>query len=158
MTASSLPPIALLGLGIMGGGMARRLLEAGFPLTVYNRSPDKAKAVIAAGAKFASSPREAAKKASVVISMVADDEASRGLWLGEQGALAGAERGAILIECSTVSVTWIKELAAAADVYGCELLDAPVTGSRTQAAAGELNFWWAGPQPRWRKFAPLWRR
>jgi 3-hydroxyisobutyrate dehydrogenase len=155
MTSSSLPPVALLGLGLMGGGMARRLLGAGFPLTVYNRSPEKANSLVAAGAKFAASPREAAKKASVILSMVADDDASRGLWLGETGALAGAERGTILIECSTVTVAWIKELAAAAEVYGCEFLDAPVTGSRTQAASGELNFLVGGPDATLEKARPV---
>ena len=70
--------------------------------------------------------------------MVADDAAARAVWLGEQGALAGAARGTVLVECSTVTVAWIEELARAAAAAGCALLDAPVTGSRTHAAAGEL--------------------
>ena len=72
--------------------------------------------------------------------MVADDVASRGVWLGDNGALAGATRGAVLIECSTLTVGWIKELAAAAGQRGCELLDAPVTGTKPHAASGELSF------------------
>jgi 3-hydroxyisobutyrate dehydrogenase len=70
--------------------------------------------------------------------MLADDTASRALWLGSDGALAGAAPGALLIECSTVTPGWIEELAAAAN--GFDLLDAPVTGSRPQAAAGQLSF------------------
>lgn len=124
----------------MGSGMAGRLISANFPLTVYNRNPDKAAPFASAGATVASSPREAATQADVIISIVADDVASRGIWLGDQGALAGASRGAVLVECSTLTVGWIKELAAAASQRGCELLDAPVTGTKPHAASGELSF------------------
>src|SRR5215471_7455965 len=130
----------LMGLGIMGMGMARRLLKNGFALTVYNRDRRKAEGLSADGAHVASSPREAAMRSQVIVCMVADDAASRALWLGEEGALAGAPRGATLIECSTLSVDWVRELASAAAARGCELLDAPVTGSQSHAAAGELNF------------------
>jgi 3-hydroxyisobutyrate dehydrogenase len=132
--------VALIGLGIMGGGMARRLIGAGFRVSVYNRTTNKADALVADGAYLAGSPREAASRAEVVVSMLADDTASRGVWLGAHGALAGTARGTVLIECSTLSPGWIGELAAAASRQGCELLDAPVTGSRTHAANGELNF------------------
>jgi 3-hydroxyisobutyrate dehydrogenase len=136
----SKPRVALIGLGLMGSGMARRLLGAGFPLSVYNRNPERAAPLAAEGAHAAASPREAAARADVVLSMVADDAAARAVWLGEQGALAGAARGTVLVECSTVTVEWIEELARAAAAAGCELLDAPVTGSRTHAASGELSF------------------
>jgi len=136
----SKPRIAFLGLGIMGGGMARRLLANGFPLTVFNRNAEKSKPFANDGARVANSPREAAENAGAIISMVADDNASRSVWLGENGALARATTGAICIECSTVTVGWIRELAAAAQKRKSELLDAPVTGSKDQAAAGELNF------------------
>ncbi len=134
------PRIGFLGSGIMGGGMSRRLLAAGFPVTVHNRTRAKAAAVIAAGAAFAASPREAAEGADIVFSMVADDGASRLMWLGERGALAGARRGAVLVEASTLTVGWVRELAAAAAAAGAEFVDAPVTGSKNAAAAGELNF------------------
>lgn len=124
----------------MGMGMARRLLGAAFPLTVYNRSREKAESLESDDAKVAGSPREAASQADIIISMVADDAASRAMWLGGQGALGGAARGALFIECSTLSVGWVRELAAAAVEHGCELLDAPVTGSKVHAASGELNF------------------
>jgi 3-hydroxyisobutyrate dehydrogenase len=124
----------------MGSGMARRLLVNGFPLAVFNRNAEKSKPFANEGARIANSPREAAENADVIISMVADDNAARSLWLGESGALAGAKPGTICIECSTVTVGWIHELAAAAQKQKCELLDAPVTGSKNQAAGGELNF------------------
>lgn len=134
------PHIAFLGLGIMGSGMARRLLVNGYPLTVYNRNPERTRSFGAEGARVASSPREAASGADVIISMVADDTASRALWFGEEGALAGALPGTVCVECSTVTVGWALELAAAAKSGRCEFLDAPVTGSKTHAAAGELSF------------------
>jgi 3-hydroxyisobutyrate dehydrogenase len=140
MSTVPTPRVALFGLGIMGGGMARRLLGAGFPLTVFNRNPDKAAALVREGAAVASTPRAAATGASIAISMVADDQASRSIWLGPDGALAALEPGSVLIESSTLTVGWIRELAAAAAAQGCELLDAPVTGSKMQAATGELTF------------------
>lgn len=136
----STPRAAILGLGIMGSGMARRLLSAGFPVAVYNRNAEKTTPFARAGAFVAGSPREAACQADVIISMVADDSASRNVWLGENGALAGAARGSVLIESSTLTAGWVKELSAAAVQRGCEFLDAPVTGSKPQAASGELLF------------------
>jgi 3-hydroxyisobutyrate dehydrogenase len=132
--------VAILGLGTMGGGMAANLLKADFSLAVYNRTAAKAQPLVDAGARHASTPADAAKGASVVIAMLADDGASREIWLGKDGALAAVEEGAILIESSTVSPAWISELAALAQRHGVELLDAPVTGSRMQAAAGQLSF------------------
>lgn len=134
------PQVALLGLGSMGAGMAGNLLRAGFPLTVYNRRPEKAAALAADGARVAATPREAAHGAAVVISMVADDVASRTVWLGERGALSGADRGALLVESSTLTVGWVQELARTAEAAGLDFLDAPVTGSRDHAKAGQLLF------------------
>jgi 3-hydroxyisobutyrate dehydrogenase len=134
------PRVAVLGLGIMGGGMAGRLLSASFPLSVYNRNREKAAPFAAAGAFVAASPQEAASRSEIVISMVADDSASRNMWMGDNGALAGAAAGAILIESSTLTVGWVNELATLAAAAGCELLDAPVTGTKPHAASGELLF------------------
>lgn len=132
--------VAFLGLGIMGSGMAQRLLGAGFPLVVYNRSRAKAEPLAAAGAKIAGSAAEAAQSADVILSMVADDQAARAVWLGANGALATARAGTICIESSTVTAAWVRELGATAQARGCEFIDAPVTGSKLQARAGELNF------------------
>jgi 3-hydroxyisobutyrate dehydrogenase len=124
----------------MGAAMATNLLKAGFSLAVYNRTAAKAQSLVSAGARLASTPAEAAKDASIVIGMLADDTASREVWAGQGGALEGVRQGAILIESSTVSPAWIVELAELSARHGTELLDAPVTGSRTQAAAGQLTF------------------
>jgi 3-hydroxyisobutyrate dehydrogenase len=135
----------MLGVGLMGSGMAGRLLSANFPLTIYNRNPEKSAPFAVAGAQVAGSPREAAQQAEIVISMVADDAASRTVWLAEDGAMAGVSPGTVLIECSTVTVAWIHELAAAGAGRGCELLDAPVTGTKPHAASGQLLFLVGGP-------------
>lgn len=136
----SKPRVAILGLGNMGYGMACRVLSENFPLTVYNRNTGKASPLASAGAIVANSPRDAASKADIILSVVADDVASRSVWLGEEGALAGALPGSVLVECSTLTVSWILELAAAAARRECDLLDAPVTGSKSHAAAGQLLF------------------
>ncbi len=134
------PNVAILGLGIMGSGMAQRLLSANFPLTVYNRNRAKSIPFAANGAFVAESPREAASHAQIILSMVADDVASRQVWLGAEGALAGVSPSSVLIESSTLSLGWIKELETAAAELGCEFLDAPVTGTKPHAASGELLF------------------
>ena len=106
--------IALLGLGLMGSGMAGRLLDAGYPLTIWNRNPDRAKALADRGAAVAKSPRHAAAGASVVISMLADVVVCRDVWLGRGEAILGTAPGTILVESSTVTVEWIEELDRAA--------------------------------------------
>ncbi|PYV99111.1 MAG: NAD(P)-dependent oxidoreductase [Acidobacteria bacterium] len=132
--------VAILGLGIMGSGMASRLLTSNFPVTVYNRNTAKTDPFAKAGAHVADSPRAAAQRSEVIISMVADDQASRDTWLGENGALNGAAPGSTLIESSTLTVPWIQELAAAAAHKSCNFLDAPVTGTKPHAESGELLF------------------
>jgi 3-hydroxyisobutyrate dehydrogenase len=132
--------VALLGLGVMGRGMAASLLKAGFPLAVWNRTQAKAELFADQGARMGKTPAEAAKGAQIIISILADDNASREAWLGNDGALAACESGAVIIESSTASPAWIAELAAAAEAKGLHFLDAPVTGSRVQAEGGQLNF------------------
>lgn len=132
--------VAILGLGTMGAGMAKNLLSAGFSVTVYNRTRAKAEPLGASGARIAESAAEAAQDADVIVSMLSDEVATREAWTGSNGALTGAKHGAVLVESSTVKPEWIAELANHAKARGLELLDAPVTGSRVQAQAGELIF------------------
>ena len=146
--------IALLGLGLMGSGMAGRLLGAGYSLTVYNRTAEKAQPLVERGAKFARTPGEAAAEAEIVLSMLADDEVCRQAWLGKDGALAAAPQGAVLVECSTVTPGWIEELDRAAREHNLDLIDAPVTGSREQAAAGQLLFLAGGSADVLKKITP----
>jgi 3-hydroxyisobutyrate dehydrogenase len=132
--------VAILGLGIMGMGMATNLLKAEFEVAVWNRTRSKAEPLSAAGAHIASTPADAARDADVILTMLADESASRAAWLGEHGALTTAKPGAVIIESSTVTPEWIAELTAEAAKHNVKFLDAPVTGSRMQATAGQLTF------------------
>ena len=131
--------ITLIGLGSMGTGIAQNILKAGFHLTVYNRTVEKTELLARSGAKVAASPGEAARNADMVICIVADDGASRQIWLGETGALGSAGKETILIESSTLSHTWVLELATLASQRGLAFLDAPVNGGPSMAAAGQLK-------------------
>jgi 3-hydroxyisobutyrate dehydrogenase len=132
--------VAVLGLGIMGSGMARQLLAAGFEVAVWNRSADKAQPLADEGARIAASPADAGNGAAIVIAMLADDAVSRAVWTGEDGALAAMHEGAIALDSSTLTSGWVIELAALAEARGVRFLEAPVTGSRDQAAQGALRF------------------
>lgn len=132
--------IAFLGLGIMGSGMARNLLKAGHTVTVHNRTRAPADALMRDGAQVADLPSHAAQNAEVIISMVSDDIASRSIWLGDYGALAAAQPDTLLIESSTLTPDWVRELGRRAAERKCLFLDAPVAGSKPQAANAELGF------------------
>ena len=149
--------IGLIGLGTMGSGMAGVLLKAGFPLAVYNRNRERTKPFVAQGAWPAASPKEAAQGSDIVLAIVADDQASRQVWAGSEGALVGAKRRTILIECSTISPEWARELGALAEKQGCAFLDAPVTGSRAQASSGGLRFLVGGEANSIRRAEPVLR-
>lgn len=139
MAISKTSPIAFLGLGNMGAAMALRLLKAGYTVRVYNRSPARARRLVPHGAIVAATPREAATDAQVVFSMVADDRASRDVWLGRNGALAATlARGARVVECSTLSAGWTHALAKRAVARGARYVDCPVTGIPVDVAEGRL--------------------
>lgn len=135
---------AFLGLGIMGAGMAARLIGAGFEVAVWNRSAEKAEPLLALGGRVAASPTEAAQGAQIVVSMLADDTVSRQVWTGAEGALSAMAPGAVAVESSTLTGPWVRELAGLASARGVEFLEAPVTGSRDQAAQGTLRFLMGG--------------
>jgi 3-hydroxyisobutyrate dehydrogenase len=136
--------IAFLGIGTMGEGMARRLMGAGFSLAVYNRNAARAELLGKLGAQVAATPAEAARGADVLIAMLADDVASREVWLGHHGALTTARAGSICIECSTLTVAWVKELAGDCVARELQFLDAPVGGTKPHAAEGQLRFFVGG--------------
>jgi 3-hydroxyisobutyrate dehydrogenase-like beta-hydroxyacid dehydrogenase len=134
------PALGFVGLGAMGGRMARRLLDGGFALHGYNRTPAKAADLVAAGMTLAASPREVAARAEVVFTMVTDDAALEAVTRGPQGIVAGLRPGAILIEMSTVSPAVIHRLAGDVAARGGALLDAPVSGSPATLESGQLSF------------------
>jgi 3-hydroxyisobutyrate dehydrogenase-like beta-hydroxyacid dehydrogenase len=123
----------------MGHGMASRYLDAGFTVTVWNRSKAKAEDLIARGAQWATSPEDAAIDADAVVTMVADDEASRAVWLTKDGAAATMKAGTLAIECSTVSYEHALFMAHELRSRGLIYIDSPVTGLPDAAAAGKLT-------------------
>jgi len=147
--------VTVLGLGTMGGGMAANLLKAGFQVSVYNRSQQKAEPLRSAGAHIGATPAEAVKGSAFVISMLADDNASRCVWLGRDGALPACAPGTVIIESSTVTPEWVNELATSAAAHSLAFLDAPVTGSRVQAATAQLTFLVGGEEATLTKATPV---
>lgn len=136
---------AVLGLGAMGSRIARRLIDAGHEVVVWNRSADAAQALLDAGARRASSPREAALDADAVITMLRDDQASRSVWAeAETGILSGIREGAIAIESSTLTPERVREWAADVRHAGALPVEAPVSGSRPQAENGQLLYFLGG--------------
>src|ERR1700704_6300333 len=131
--------VAFIGLGRMGHGMAGRYLEGGFTVAVWNRSKSKADDLIARGARWAASPADAADGADAVVTMVADDDVSRAVWLGKDGAALTAKAGTLAIECSTVSYRHALDLARALRGRGLIYIDSPVTGLPDAAASGKLT-------------------
>jgi 3-hydroxyisobutyrate dehydrogenase len=131
--------VAFIGLGRMGHGMAGRYIDAGFTLTVWNRSRAKAEDLIARGARWAASPADAAVGADAILTMVADDKASRAVWLGKEGAATTAKAGTLAVECSTVSYGHALDLARELRDRGLVYIDSPVTGLPDAAAGGKLT-------------------
>jgi len=131
--------VAFIGLGRMGHGMAGRYLDAGFTVAVWNRSKAKAEDLIGRGARWAASPADAADGADAVVTMLSDDEASRTVWLGKDGAATKMKAGTLAIECSTVSYQHALDLAGELRGRGFVYVDSPVTGLPDAAAAGKLT-------------------
>lgn len=134
------PVVGLIGLGLMGKPMGHNLLKAGFPLVVWNRTKDRADDLIQEGAKFASSPRETAAQADVLITIVSDPPAVEQVLWGENGAIDGLRRGALYIDSSTVAPELARRAGRGCSERGVDYLDAPVTGGTWGAEKGELVF------------------
>jgi 3-hydroxyisobutyrate dehydrogenase-like beta-hydroxyacid dehydrogenase len=130
----------------MGAAIAGNLLRAGHEIAVWNRSPEKSKALVAAGAALARTPREAASGRDLVMSMLADDAALEQVLLGKDGALEGLARGALHISSSTIAVATADRLAALHEERGFRFLSAPVIGRPEAAAAAKLFIVAAGAQ------------
>ena len=132
--------LGFVGLGVMGGRMAKRLLKAGHTVVGYNRTREKARWLAEAGMRLADSPREVAEAADAVFVMVTDGAALDAVARGPEGLLAGLRRGAVVIEMSTVSPAAVRALGAEVAARGGTLLDAPVSGSSVTVEAGQLSF------------------
>jgi 3-hydroxyisobutyrate dehydrogenase-like beta-hydroxyacid dehydrogenase len=136
--------VGLIGLGLMGRPMGLNLLKAGHSLTVWNRTASRAESLVAAGAKLAASPREAAAASEVLLTIVSDPAALEEVLDGaagkNDGALTGLQRGSLYIDSSTVSPALARKISAACAERGARFLDAPVTGGTWGAEKGELVF------------------
>ena len=132
--------VAYIGVGNMGQAKILRLLGAGHMVTAYNRTVEKTRVVKEAGARIAATPAAAVDGADVVMSSVTNDEASRAVWTGADGILAGTPRkGALLAECSTLSHDWVMQLCGIVRGRGLRYIDLPVAGRPDAAEAGELR-------------------
>jgi 3-hydroxyisobutyrate dehydrogenase-like beta-hydroxyacid dehydrogenase len=147
--------VGFIGLGLMGRPMAKNILKAGFPLTVWNRTPDKAADLVAAGARLAANPREVAASSDVLMTIVSDPPALESVLFGDHGAMAALRKGSILVDSSTVSPDLARKVAAAAGKEGVKFLDAPVTGGTWGAEKGEIVFMIGGPEPVFQEVKPV---
>jgi 3-hydroxyisobutyrate dehydrogenase len=142
----SKPRIGFIGLGNMGSGMACRLAEAEYPLTVYNRTSSKAEDAAALGAQVAESPAEAASGADVVMISLADQDAVNGVLEGEHGVFGSLPAGGCIVDMSTVPPAFARELGPRASAAGYRALDACVYGAPMHARSGELRIMVGGEE------------
>jgi 3-hydroxyisobutyrate dehydrogenase/2-hydroxy-3-oxopropionate reductase len=147
--------VAFIGLGIMGQPMSMNLIKAGYHVTVYNRTPEKTRALADAGARVAASPADAARDAEIIWSIVSDTAAMEEVVLGGAGILSTIREGAVLIDSSTISPTVSRKFACHLAGKGAKMLDAPVTGSKHGAEKGELTFMIGGDRDVYERMLPV---
>jgi 3-hydroxyisobutyrate dehydrogenase len=141
-----MPSIGFIGVGHMGGPMARNLLKAGHPVTIFDPSTENAQAMVSAGAKQAASLVELAAASDVMVSMLPSGRELRVAYLDNDGVVAHAKAGALLIDCSTTDVDSARAVADAAKKRGLQFLDSPVSGGVGGAEAGTLTFMAGGEE------------
>ena len=147
--------IGFIGIGLMGQHMARRVLLGGYPLTIWNRTKDKARPLLEAGAVWADSPHAVAQASDMVITMVTDSAASEQVACGPGGVLEGAHPGLVLIDMSSITPETSRAIAERAAACGIAMLDAPVTGAPRVAADGKLGIMVGGPRETFEHCRPL---
>jgi 3-hydroxyisobutyrate dehydrogenase len=147
--------VAVLGTGRMGSPIARRLMAAGFPVTVWNRTTARAEPLARSGARLARSPAEAVASSNVILTMLADGHAVESAMSGPDGALDAAPGDAVWIQMATVGVDWTQRLADLARDAGVEFVDAPVSGSDGPAREGTLVVLASGPDGIEARVAPV---
>lgn len=156
MTASNdFTSVGYVGLGIMGGAMARNLMKAGFPMTVWNRTPAKCASLVALGAKQAESPAALAAGVQAVFTNVSDTPDVEAVIFGANGLAEGLRPGSIVIDNSTISPGATQEIAARLARQGVEFLDAPVSGGNVGAEQGTLTIMVGGREEVFRRCLPL---
>jgi 3-hydroxyisobutyrate dehydrogenase-like beta-hydroxyacid dehydrogenase len=149
------PTLGFVGMGHMGSGMARRLLDAGYPVTVYDRTQARAQDLRQRGASVAQTPKDLALQCDVVMVCVTDDVAQQQVTLSPDGVLAGARDGTLVVDLSTVSPTASRRLYHGAREHGAQMLDAAVSGSVPQVEQGSLVIFVGGEQETYQRCRPL---
>ena len=148
--------VGFIGLGIMGGPMAKNLMEAGYELVLFNRTAEKAEKLAESGAgEVAGSPREVAEKCDVIITMLPDSPDVSDVVTGEDGMLEGMSEGALLVDMSTISPVVTEELAEKLGERGASMLDAPVSGGDLGAIDGTLSIMVGGSEEDFQRAMPL---
>jgi 3-hydroxyisobutyrate dehydrogenase len=147
--------IAVIGVGIMGHGIAANFLKKGYVVHLWNRHKEKIQDLVEQGAIIYDTPREATAASEIVFEVTANDESSRTAWLGKDGILAGAGEKTVLIECATVSIDWIDELAKLTQEKKLSFFDMGMTGSRAGAESGKLTFLVGGDKDRLEELKPV---
>ncbi len=149
--------IGFIGLGVMGKPMATNLLKAGYPLTVWNRTRSKMSGLVAMGAYGANSPKEAAERSDVVITMVTDSPDVEEVVLGPNGVIHGARPGLIVIDMSTISPSVTRKIAGELAKKGVKMLDAPVSGGEKGAKEATLSIMVGGPREVFEECLPIFK-
>jgi 3-hydroxyisobutyrate dehydrogenase len=147
--------VGFIGLGIMGTGMANNLLQAGFDLTVWNRTASKADALVQAGARRAKSPADLAAHCDIVVICVSDTPDVEAVLLGDEGVIEGIREGSLVIDCSTISPTQTKRFAQTLRERGVHMVDAPVSGGSEGAARGSLSIMVGGEADQVERAMPI---
>ena len=150
--------IGFIGMGLMGVPMGENLADAGYPLTVWNRTPGRAKTLLEAGATEASSPSDVASRSDIIITMVSDSEDVAAVVAGPNGIIEGVESGAVVIDMSTISPKTSIALAEQLKAKGVQLLDAPVTGGVAGAQAGTLSILVGGEKSAFDRALPVFEK
>jgi 3-hydroxyisobutyrate dehydrogenase-like beta-hydroxyacid dehydrogenase len=149
------PSIGFIGMGHMGSHMAHRLLDAGYQVTVYDRTKERAQEVGQRGAQVAQTPKDLAANCQVVMACVTDDEAQEEVMFGPDGALAGTHVGSVIIDLSTVSPDASRRLFQAAKEQGVPMIDAAVSGSVPQVDQGSLVIFVGGEHQTYEQCKPI---
>jgi 3-hydroxyisobutyrate dehydrogenase-like beta-hydroxyacid dehydrogenase len=147
--------LGFIGLGAMGAPMARNLLEAGLELAVWNRSPERAGPLVEAGARRGDSPADAASDTRATVLMITNAEAVQEVLFGDKGVVQGLSAGAAVITMGTIGAVATMRIAKTLGELGYRMLDAPVSGSTSVAAAGELNIMVGGDEETFEEFEPV---
>src|SRR3989304_143040 len=147
--------VGIVGLGIMGRGMANNFLKNGYSLFIWNRTTSVCDEFSKQGAVVCSTPAEVAQKADIIFEVTANDESSKEVWLGESGIIEGATKDKILITSATLSVEWVDNLISKCKSHSLSFMDIALTGGRVGAETGSLTLLCGGNESTLQQIEPV---